>query len=235
VERELVEAEEELEELRARERDLERLIRRARYALDLEEMPHPASSGDYSRGSAMTLHDALAQVLRDRANNPMSAQELANAVSGSGLYEKRDGSAVDPAQVHARVHNYGRLFIREGGRIRLREDRMPDHDPVLLARWDAAMQEVYDAAMREVRYPARRFLDMLRRSGGLSAAQHLLAKPGVSEGFRRLAAAGKLELTMEFQVLRPEFAELFRDEERAIARERLLGSGLREQDLPTAG
>lgn len=231
VERELARAEKELNALRARQQVLEQLIRRARYALNLEEIPVASSNCEHNENGSMTLHDALAQVLRDRANAPMTAQELADAVSRRGLYRKRDGTAVEPAQVHARVHNYGRLFVREGGRIRLREDHAPDHDPLLLARWDAAMQEVYDAAMREVRYPARRFLDMLRRTGGLAAAKHLLAKPGVSEGFRRLAASRKLEVTMEYQVLRPEFAELFRDDERAIAEQRLLDAGLSASDL----
>jgi hypothetical protein len=230
VQRELAAAENELEELRTRVRELERLIRRARYALDLDELPAPRieRKGD----SAMTLHDALVVVLTERSNAAMTAQELADAVSSSGLYQKRDGSSVDPAQIHARVHNYGRLFVREGGRIRLREVPTESHDPALLARWDSAMQEVYDAAMREVRYPARRFLDMLRRTGGLVAAKHLLAKPGVSEGFRRLAEARKLDLTMEYQALRPEYAGLFREDEREVARDRLLGAGMPPSDLP---
>jgi hypothetical protein len=37
---------------------------------------------------------------------------------------------------------------------------------------------------------------------------------------------------MEFQVLTPEFAQLSSEREREIARERLLGNGMREVDLP---
>ena len=146
----------------------------------------------------------------------MTARELADAVNQGGLYEKRDGSPVEPSQVHARVHKYGRLFIRENGRVRLRDPNPPVHDTALLARFDAAMLEVYEAAFREVRYPARRFLDMLRRRGGLEAAQHLLATAGASEGFTRLAEAGKLDLTMEFQVLQPQFRELFTDNKHRV-------------------
>jgi len=65
------------------------------------------------------------------------------------------------------------------------------------------------------------------------AAKHLLAKSGVSEGFRRLAAAPKLDVTLEYQVLRPEFRSLFTQEELDVARQRLLDHGLRETDLPS--
>ena len=43
--------------------------------------------------------------------------------------------------------------------------------------------------------------------------------------FRRLAEARKLDLTMEYQVLMPEFAPLFTDAERNTARARLLDHG----------
>jgi hypothetical protein len=54
----------------------------------------------------------------------------------------------------------------------------------------------------------------------------------MSEGFRRLVEARKYRITMEFQVIRPEFAELFTDEDLAVARKRLLDGGMREDDLP---
>ncbi len=108
----------------------------------------------------------------------------------------------------------------------------PLEDAAVVHRFDAAMLEVYEAAMREVRYPARRFLAMVRRRGGLDAAQRLLRKPGVSEGFRRLTEAQKLELTMEYQVLQPEFAGLFTDEERTVARQRLVDNGILPERLP---
>jgi hypothetical protein len=220
VERELVKAEADMEGLRLQERALASAIKRARYVLGLEvEMSTPA--GNPAERGRMLLHDALVDILRGRDNQAMTARELADEVNRTGIYHKRDSSPVAVSQVHARVHNYDRLFVRGGGRIRLRDDVEREYDPALLARFDAAMLEVYDAAMREVRYPARRFLDMTRRRGGLDAARHLLAKPGVSDGFRKLAAAGKLELTMEYQVLRPEFVELFSEEEQGIARERL--------------
>lgn len=180
----------------------------------------------------LPLHEALARVLRAQDNRVMTARELADEVNRAGLYQMRDGAPVDLGQVHARVHNYDRMFIRAGGGIRLRDPQTQDVDVSVLKQFDAAMLEVYAAAMREVRYPARRFLAMVRGRGGLEAARQLLATHGVSEGFRRLAEAQKLDLTMEYQVLKPEFVALFTDEERAVARARLVERGMREDDLP---
>jgi hypothetical protein len=234
VERELRKAESELEALRSRELALESAIARARYLLGLEKLPAAARTSPGSRAvSHQPLHDALILILRDNDNQPMTARELADEVNRRQLYRKADGSPVEVGQIHARVHNYERLFTREGGRIRLRDAELRTHDPRLLEQFNAAMLEVYDAAMREVGYSARRFLYMTRRRGGHDAARHLLAKSGVSEGFQRLASAGKLSLTMEYQVLRPEFAALFSPEEREEALKRLRDSGLSNQELPT--
>jgi hypothetical protein len=233
VERELAKAEEELDELRARQRRLEGAIRRARLVLGIEPVIETAESvvaGPQDR--RLPLHEAMARVLREQGNRAMTARELAEEVNRAGLYETRDGSPVEMGQIHARAHNYERLFVRAGGGIQLRETGSPVVDPIVSKRFDAAMLEVYAAAMREVNYPARRFLAMVRGRGGLEAARQLLSKPGISEGFRRLAQAGKLDLTMEFLVLTPEYAELFTEEEREIARERLLRYGMRNGDLP---
>src|SRR5437867_1222365 len=145
VERELANAEAELASLRSRERTLETLIRRARVALDLEgEVGYLGSENSTSRELQVTLHDALTKILRKRGNRPMTARELATELNQGGSYRKRDGSPVEPSQIHARVHNYGRLFVREGGRIRLRNGEPHSFDPRLLTLFDRAMQEVYD-------------------------------------------------------------------------------------------
>lgn len=232
VEVELEKAEAELESLRAREQALVSLIARARSALGLGGSVTMAALGVPADQPRMLLHEAIAHVLREHGNAPKSARELADEVNQLGLYRKGDGTPVQVSQIHARVHNYPRMFVRDAGRIRLRDAELQVHDAELLARFDSAMLGVYEAAMREVGYPARRFLYMIGRSGGLDAARHLLAKTGISEGFRSLAEAGKLTLTMEYQVLRPEFRSLFSDEERATARKRLFDHGLAEANLP---
>jgi hypothetical protein len=70
----------------------------------------------------MTLHQALALVLQEHGNEPMTARALADAVNDRGLYRKKDGSAVEVNQVHARTNNYQDLFEKDGSLIRLRTE-----------------------------------------------------------------------------------------------------------------
>jgi hypothetical protein len=100
-------------------------IRDARNALG-ENPQHsggaPTTTPESSEGPPLTLHVAIAQVLHENGNRWMSANELADAVNGGGLYRKRDGSRVEANQVHARTNNYKALFEKTDGRIRLRDD-----------------------------------------------------------------------------------------------------------------
>lgn len=118
-------AEDELSAIRTREAELEELIRDARNALGgasshAEETAAATPRG--SGGAPLTLHEAIAQVLHANGNRWMSANELAAAVNGASLYRKRDGSAAEVNQVHARTNNYKALFEKADGRIRLRDD-----------------------------------------------------------------------------------------------------------------
>jgi HB1, ASXL, restriction endonuclease HTH domain len=117
IEAGLAEAESELEQLDRRRDDLLALIAQARAALGIE-LPPTAATGTTSRG--LTLHQAIAQVLSDHGNEWMTARELADEVNERGLYHKRDGSAVELNQIHARTKNYASLFEKAGPRIRLR-------------------------------------------------------------------------------------------------------------------
>jgi hypothetical protein len=110
----LAEARADLAALDVRRHELEALIAQGEAALG----GTPASAAETS----MTLHDALALVLREKNNTPMTARELADAVNERGLYRKRDGSSVEVNQVQARVNNYEALFEKDGARILLRED-----------------------------------------------------------------------------------------------------------------
>jgi hypothetical protein len=93
-------------------------------------------------------------------------------------------------------------------------------DPVV-ARFDAAMEEIYYNAKREIGYNATRFLVMVKELGGLQAAHQLLAGERIHDGFAELLLAGRPDLTVEALVLREEFQPLFSESELRIARERL--------------
>ena len=105
----------ELEAVRARERELVRLINRAEVTLGLLE---PDAQIPVSPTAELTLHEAMALVLREKGSS-MSAREIADEINRRGLYRKADGSPLDVGQVHARVHRYAHMFQRRNRRIEL--------------------------------------------------------------------------------------------------------------------
>lgn len=88
-----------------------------------------------------------------------------------------------------------------------------------------AMRDVYANALRECKYNATRFIQMVENHGGVEAAKILLHTPGFQYGFTELWKCGCLKLTMEALVLQPQYAALFTDEEREIAKTRLQDCG----------
>lgn len=68
---------------------------------------------------------------------------------------------------------------------------------------------------------------MVSEHGGLAAARMLLHSREVSEGFTALWERGRLDLTVERHVHRPEFRDLFTSDELDIARARLHTYGFR--------
>jgi hypothetical protein len=116
IEAALVQTERELVALRARESELEGLVARAKAALGVEPEPDPR----LSESERLTLHEAIARVLNDNGNSWMTVRALAGEVNRRQLYRKRDGSPVEPNQIHARTKNYTALFEKDGPRVRLR-------------------------------------------------------------------------------------------------------------------
>jgi hypothetical protein len=93
--------------------------------------------------------------------------------------------------------------------------------PPLEAQFNTAMKHLCVRAEKDAKFRLNGLRAMINTKGGLWAAQKLLSEPGVSDGFRRLAELGRLDLTVEALVGRPEFESLFTDQERAIAQDRL--------------
>lgn len=61
----------------------------------------------------------MAEVLKAAPNRSMRAGDLAMTLQRQGLYRMRDGRAVEPQQIHARVGHYPQIFGREGTLIKL--------------------------------------------------------------------------------------------------------------------
>lgn len=77
---------------------------------------------------------------------------------------------------------------------------------------------------REVKshgYNGTRFLSMLAEHGGLETAHLLLQPTAIQYGFDQLWRRSLLHLSLEREVLRPEWAGLFSERELALAQRRL--------------
>lgn len=90
------------------------------------------------------------------------------------------------------------------------------------AAFHQAMLDGYHK-LAQLNYRPTYFLRMVQEFGGVGAARRLLEHETISEGLERLWEMGRLDLSIEAFVLKPEYAELFSEEERACAR-RLLAS-----------
>lgn len=93
-------------------------------------------------------------------------------------------------------------------------------DAELEQQFHEAMLEIYRRAKVEAGYNASRFLQLVEAVGGVAAARQLVTGPP-SDGFTKLWEKGRLDLSVEAHVLRPEFASLFTDDVRRTAYERL--------------
>jgi 5-methylcytosine-specific restriction protein A len=87
----------------------------------------------------------------------------------------------------------------------------------------AAFIEGYHVAGKEVGYWGRRFLQAVKRNGGLATAKRMLLprNEGQRKGLDALLEANRPELTVEAIVLHPRFRSLFSAAELATAQGRL--------------
>jgi hypothetical protein len=90
------------------------------------------------------------------------------------------------------------------------------------------MKNIYLTAKKELKYNASRFWQLVCEKGGLQAAKILIAKDGGTDGFEILWEHGRLDLSVEAHVLKPEYAELFTNEEKVMCRERLESFGFKQ-------
>ena len=98
--------------------DLERQVQTFERLLEVAA----AREGEAQTQPTLTLHLAMAQVLRGAPQRMMRAGDLAAEINRRGLYRMRDGRPVESQQIHARVGHYGHLFKRRGTFIELDED-----------------------------------------------------------------------------------------------------------------
>jgi hypothetical protein len=104
--------------------------------------------------------------------------------------------------------------------VQVERNRMTQLSDLELA-FHKDMLNIYNSAKLECGYHAMRFLQMVGNNGGLLTAKKLLATKNPSDGFAELWRCKRLDLTVEYLVLKPKYQCLFSEEERATARERL--------------
>ncbi len=98
---------------------------------------------------------------------------------------------------------------------------------------DRAFEKAVDEMLREIdklreitnNYDPIYFKKMRNESGAVAATKELVVKPNQTSGFKRLCDAGLSRLTLEALVLRPEFQELFSENEIECAKNNLRNQG----------
>lgn len=92
----------------------------------------------------------------------------------------------------------------------------------LKKQFTQAMFTIYQRAKAEADYPATIFYKMVADKGGLETAKTLIKASKPSDGYAALWERGRLDLTVEAEVIENErWHQLFTPEERARARKRL--------------
>jgi len=87
------------------------------------------------------------------------------------------------------------------------------------------MIDVYQNLLRDCTQRAAYFLEMVGRQGGVETARKLLQSNDIEHGSTALQESGRLDPMFEYLVLHPKYAELFTEEEKEIARNRLREHG----------
>jgi len=88
--------------------------------------------------------------------------------------------------------------------------------PDLAKDFHQEMLAIYEEATT-FGYRPTYFVRMVQQHEGVGAAKQLLRK-GISDGLRRLAKEGRLDISVEQLVLTEPWDQLFTDEERVLAR-----------------
>lgn len=95
----------------------------------------------------------------------------------------------------------------------------------LEAQFTEEMVNIYRRALDECRYQPSYFLQMVHDKGGRQTALDLITSSKPSDGFTKLWALRRLDLTVEALVLQEPWKALFSDDVLAVARRRLKQHG----------
>jgi len=74
----------------------------------------------YQKIIIMTLHVAIEKLLKEKGYS-MTTVEIADELNRNNWYQKKDGSAITPFQIHGRTRTYSEMFDRDGSTVSLRK------------------------------------------------------------------------------------------------------------------
>jgi hypothetical protein len=180
------------------------------------------------------------------AAEPTSRKAVLDALRAADPASVPEPEARDVSDAIARLHGRPPSYAARADRpAQIPVDRWPGSRrvPALELRFHDAMLDIYRLAGEATRhqrpdgstargYWAGYFLRGVRNHGGPEYAHQLLRKQGTTDGFQRLTDEGRLDLTVEALVVRPEYEPLFTEDERRIAAHRLAEAG--HMPLPRA-
>lgn len=95
--------------------------------------------------------------------------------------------------------------------------------------FEHALHDIYLESKRVCKTNPTRFLNMITDMGAVETARTLLNAREVQVGFTDAWLCGRLDLTVEYVVLRPEFETLFTPEQLQTACNRLRQNGMNIQ------
>lgn len=73
----------------------------------------------YRKTIPMTLHVAIEKLLKEKGHS-MTTSEIADELNRNNWYQKKDGSAITPFQIHGRTRTYSQTFDRDGSTVSLK-------------------------------------------------------------------------------------------------------------------
>jgi hypothetical protein len=95
-------------------------------------------------------------------------------------------------------------------------------DEKINAQFHQEMLDIYTKSGKATGYWPNRFLQKVRKVGGIAAAKEWLQpEKGLSPGLQRIAREKRIDLSMEALVLREPWNKLFSDEEIKEAKRRI--------------
>ena len=109
------------------------------------------------------------------------------------------------------------------------------HMTDLETSWHNKMLEIYEHGKQLSGYNATRFLQKVRRVGGLAAAKDWLSPAAgagkATAGFLKLTEIGRLDISLEANALRSPWRSLFTRDELTVASERLRAHGYSGREI----